>query len=35
MRIEFFDGHGLTLLACAIGTTISATDEGKKEVVFI
>jgi hypothetical protein len=35
MRIEFFGGHGLTLLACAIGTTISATDEGKKEVVFL
>ena len=35
MRIEFFGCHGLTLLACAIGTTISATDDGKKEVVFL
>jgi hypothetical protein len=34
MRIEFFGCHGLTLLACAIGTTISATDEGKKESSF-
>src|SRR5271157_4479530 len=35
MRIEFFGCHGSTLLACAIGTTFSATAGDKKEIVFL
>jgi len=35
MRIEFFGCHGSTLLACAIGTTFSATAGCKKEIVFL
>src|ERR1700722_4928951 len=35
VRVEFFGCHGSTLLACAIGTTFSATAGGKKEVVFL
>jgi hypothetical protein len=35
VRVEFFGCHGSNVLACAIGSTFSATAGGKKEVVFL